>query len=63
MSYWVEWYPWLEKCGRRLIVASVSLNLCEILKVSKELEFKSGVHIGQISGINGYGDQYKRRGR
>lgn len=63
LSYWVECYFWLEKCGRRwLMVASVSHNLCEILKVSKELGFKSGVHIGQISRINGHGDKYKSRG-
>lgn len=43
-------------------MASVSNNLCEILKVSKELELKSGVPIGQISRINGHGDEYKRRG-
>lgn len=45
-----------------LIVAGVSHKLCEILKVYQELEFKSDVHIGQISGINVHGDEYKRRG-
>lgn len=63
LSYWVACYIWLEKCRRRwLVVASVSHNLCEILKVSQELEFKSGVHIDQRSRINGRGDEYKRTG-
>lgn len=55
----------MKKCEeRRLIVASVSHNLCETLKVSRELEFtKSGVNIGQIGRISGHGDEYERKGK
>lgn len=39
-------------------------NLCETLKVSRELEFiKSGVNIGQIGRISGHGDEYERKGK
>lgn len=42
-------------------MASVSHNLCETLKVPRELEFKSGVHIGQIGRISGHGDEYEKK--
>lgn len=42
----------------------MSHNLCETLKVSRELEFtKSGVNIGQIGRISGHGDEYERKGK
>ena len=42
----------------------MSHNLCETLKVSRELEFiKSGVNIGQIGRVSGHGDEYERKGK